>query len=318
MKKILSFLTLGATLFALDFSSEIDTKYKTDFSGSEIPISLKVTGAYSDDSTYAQFEIKGDNSTENITLNKAYVEIYKDKFIYTAGRQPISWGNAFIFNKLNSLTAVNILNPNEKISTLDGLKLRYNLEDSSRAELMVFDVNGSSDNYALRYTTLIKSSELMINYIKKDKDPTNKSSEDINDIILDVKGDLLVGLWVQFAYNLDNNKSFYLIGSDYSYSLFEKTLYVLWEGSYDDNKELLLNYFRYSYGFNDWDSLTGGLMLEEQNKILTTTFSHKLNDQTELNLSHIYTYSDKDSKLVKSGSFNYPKNSIEVQIKAVF
>lgn len=309
MKKIISLFLLTSSLWALDFSTEIGVKYKSDFAASTLPISMKLTGNYSADNFYGELQVTGDE--DKLDLGKVYGEIYKDKLTLTFGRQPISWGNAFIFNRLNSLTNLNMLNPNEKNTNLDGIKIKYSLNDSSRVEGMVFSINDNSDNYALRYTTLIKNYEIMANYIKKNKEGQSPA---VNDIILDVKGDLLVGLWFQYAYGIDTEKSFYLLGSDYSLNLAENTLYLLWEGSYDESNSLLLNYFRYTYSFNDWTGLSGGLLLRENEKAISTTLNHKLNDNVEVNLSHIYT----DSNVFKKMNNYKNSNAIEFEMKAVF
>lgn len=306
MKKILGFLILGVQLLALDFTTEIDSKYQTDFKTSSIPINLKLTSNYSSNNIYSEFQIEGDNITNTLDLSKAYGEVYKDKLTLTFGRQPISWGNAYIFNRLNSITRVNILNPSEKTSTLDGIKFKYALADSSRLEAIVFEENDASDNYALRYSFLVKNYELMFNYLNK--------NDKTNEIIFDLKGDMVVGIWTQYAYSFETNSSFYLLGTDYSFSFFDKTLYLLWEGSYDENKSLLLNYFRYNYGFSDWTSLNGGLLVYKDQSVLTTTLNHKLNDEVELNLSYVYI----DSLLYQNLTKNSAKNKIELQIKAVF
>lgn len=309
MNKIIMLILLSSSIWALDFSTEINSKYKSDFATSTAPLNLKLTGNYTGDNFYGELQILGNES--QVEIGKAYGEVYKSRLTLSFGRQPISWGNAFIFNRLNSLTSLNLLNPNEKNGVLDGIKVKYNLNDSSRVEAMVFNVKDESDNYALRYTTLIKNYEFMANYIKKNKEDSVPA---INDIIFDIKGDLGVGIWVQYAYGIDNKKSFYLLGSDYSFNLADKTLYLLWEGSYNESSELLLNYFRYSYSFNDWTGLSGGLLLQESDKAINTTLNHKLNDQVELNLSHIYT----DSEMFKKMNNYKNNNAVELEIKAVF
>lgn len=158
----------------------------------------------------------------------------------------------------------------------------------------------------------------MLNYIKKNTDLKVEGSESANDIILDLKGDLGIGIWTQCAYSFDNKKNFYLMGIDYSFAINEKTLYLLYEGSYDENKDLFLNYGRYEYGFNEWNSLKGGLLNQEKNNLLTTTINHKLNDNLELNLSYIYVYLDNDSQIGKKLSSTYSRNNIELEIKAIF
>ena len=317
MKKWISYFLLATSVFSLDFSTEIDATYQTDFSSNNTPVTLKLNGEHSTDNIYGQFEIKADSETEELELTKAYAETYKRNSTLTFGRQPISWGNAYIFNRLNNLTSINILNPNEKTATLDGIKLKHSI-GNSRVEGIVFNVNDSSDNYALRYTTLIKNSELMLNYVKKEADLEVAGSESTNDFILDFKGDLGVGIWTQFSYSFDTHKNFYLLGIDYSLTLFDQTLYLLNENSYDSNKELLLNYFRYEYGFNEWTGIKGGLMIQEKNSILTTTVSHKLNDEIEINLSHIFTNLDEASSVGSKLKNTYSKNNLELQIKAVF
>lgn len=312
MKKLFLFWLLAINIYSINFQTEVDAKYQNDFEESILPISLKLTGNYLDDNIFSEFQIKG--SEDDLLLTKAYGEIYKNKLTYTFGRQPISWGNSYIFNKMNVLTSVNILNPGEKDNTLDGMKIKYNLSNDSKLEGIVFNVN-TADNYGLKYSTLIDNYDFQLSYIKKEKlDPSNIKEEEINDLIFEFKGDLILGLWGQIAHSFEYDKNYYVLGSDYSVSLFDKTLYLLWEGNYSEKTELLLNYFRYSYNFSEWTSLSGGILAKENEQVVTTSVNHKLNDAVELNFSHIFLNSEMYKNLMKINS----ENKIELQLKAVF
>lgn len=313
MKKLLVFCLLLINIYAVNFQTEIDAKYQSDFEESTLPISLKLTGNYLDDNIFSEFQIKG--SEEDLLLIKAYGEIYKDKFTYTFGRQPVSWGNSYIFNKMNVLTSVNILNPGEKDNTLDGIKIKYNLPKDSKLEAVVFNVN-TADNYGLKYSTVVDNYEYQLSYIKKEKqDQLSNKEEKINDLIFEFKGDLVLGLWGQVAHSFEYDKNNYVLGADYSFAPFDKTLYLLWEGNYSEKTELLLNYFRYNYNFNQWTSLNGGILAKENEQVITTSVNHKLNDAVELNLSYIKVNMDKETKKYMEINF---ENKIELQLKAVF
>ena len=322
MKKLIIFGIMAMEMMAMDFTKEIGVKYRSDSEDYNLPISLKLNGSQSFDKFYTEIEVK--NSIEksskiekidyDFQVSKAYGEYYGEKYTLTLGRQTISWGNAFIFNRLNSLNQINILNPTEKNSFLDGVKLKVNVGDSQRLEAIVFENNDSFENYALRYTRLMDTTELMLNYIKREKDMKNPRDKGINDIIIDVKGDLLVGLWGQYSYNFDRDKNSYLLGVDYSFAPFDKTLYLLLESSYEEENKLFLNYFRYNYSINDWNSLSGGILFKEGEKVVTTSINHKLNDFVELNLSHIYLDSSSYKQLMQIKG----DNTIELEIKAVF
>ena len=322
MKKLIIFGFMAMEMMAMDFTKEIGVKYRSDSEDYNLPISLKLNGSQSFDKFYTEIEVKNSieksSKTEKIDydfqVSKAYGEYYGEKYTLTLGRQTISWGNAFIFNRLNSLNQINILNPTEKNSFLDGVKLKVNVGDSQRLEAIVFENNDSFENYALRYTRLMATTELMLNYIKREKDMKNPRDKGINDIIIDVKGDLLVGLWGQYSYNFDRDKNSYLLGVDYSFAPFDKTLYLLLESSYEEENKLFLNYFRYNYSINDWNSLSGGILFKEGEKVVTTSINHKLNDFVELNLSHIYLDSSSYKQLMQIKG----DNTIELEIKAVF
>ena len=322
MKKLIIFGIMAMEMMAMDFTKEIGVKYRSDSEDYNLPISLKLNGSQSFDKFYTEIEVKNSieksSKTEKIDydfqVSKAYGEYYGEKYTLTLGRQTISWGNAFIFNRLNSLNQINILNPTEKNSFLDGVKLKVNVGDSQRLEAIVFENNDNFENYALRYTRLMATTELMLNYIKREKDMKNPRDKGINDIIIDVKGDLLVGLWGQYSYNFDRDKNSYLLGVDYSFAPFDKTLYLLLESSYEEENKLFLNYFRYNYSINDWNSLSGGILFKEGEKVVTTSINHKLNDFVELNLSHIYLDSSSYKQLMQIKG----DNTIELEIKAVF
>jgi hypothetical protein len=66
----------------------------------------------------------------------------------------------------------------------------------------------------------------------------------------------------------------------------------------------------------DWNQC--GLMIQKKISILTTTVSHKLNDEIEINLSHIFTNFDEASSIGSKLKNTYSKNNLELQIKAVF
>lgn len=312
MKKIFFMLIILYSLEALEFQSEIESKYQTDFEKSQIPIFFSLNAVYRENDTYSEFKIKG--SKEDLKLEKAYSEIYTGNYTLTFGRQPVSWGNSYIFNRMNSLTGINILNPKEKNNTLDGLKIKYTGLNNEKTEFVVFDVN-KANNYALRQSVLVKNYELQINYIKKEK--SNLSApldEDINDLIFEFKGDLLLGIWGQIAHSFQYDKNYYVLGLDYNFPFFQKNLYLLWEGTYSEKNKLFLNYFRYNIPFNQWTSLSGGLLISEGEQVLTTSINHKINDIVELNLSQIYADSESYKKLMGLNT----RNSLELQLKAVF
>ena len=77
MKKWISYFLLATSVFSLDFSTEIDATYQTDFSSNNTPITLKLNGEHSTDNIYRQFEIKADSETEELELTKAYGDIVK-------------------------------------------------------------------------------------------------------------------------------------------------------------------------------------------------------------------------------------------------
>jgi len=215
---------------------------------------------------------------------------------------------------MNVLTSVNILNPGEKDNTLDGIKIKYNLAKDSKLEAVVFNVN-TADNYGLKYSTVLDNYEYQLSYIKKEKlDQLSNKEEKINDLIFEFKGDLVLGLWAQVAHSFEYDKNNYVLGVDYSFAPFDKTLYLLWEGNYSEKTELLLNYFRYNYNFNQWTSLNGGILAKENEQVITTSVNHKLNDAVELNLSYIFLNSEMYKNIMNISS----DNKIELQLKAVF
>ena len=321
MKKLFLFCLSLINLYSIELQTEIDTKFQSDFSESNIPITLSLTGQYSNNDIFSEFQVKG--TEDELTLSKAYGEVSKNDFSYTFGRMPVSWGNAYIFNRMNALTGVNIINPEDKNSTLDGMKIKYISPNNSKTEAIIFNVN-TADNYAIKQSFLIDNCEVQLNYIKREKEsplsPTEEkindlifvspTEEKINDLIFEFKGDLVLGIWGQVARSFEYDKNYYVLGLDYSFSPFEKTLYLLWEGSYNERTELLPNYFRYNFSYNEWNALSGGLLLTEGEQVLTTTFNRKINDAVELNLSHVYL----NKKLMKIES----KNKIELQLKATF
>lgn len=59
-EKIISILSFANKyIYAVNFQTEIDAKYQSDFEESTLPISLKLTGNYLDDNIFSEFQIKG-------------------------------------------------------------------------------------------------------------------------------------------------------------------------------------------------------------------------------------------------------------------
>ena len=100
------------------------------------------------------------------------------------------------------------------------------------------------------------------------------------------------------------------------YQVVDKTNTKLEVLPYGSNKPVVVTYPITEAQLLQWR--VGGLMIQEKNSILTTTISHKLNDEIEINLSHIFTNLDEVSSVGSKLKNTYSKNNLELQIKAVF
>lgn len=239
---------------------------------------------------YTEFSLIGEEGADPaIDLYRGYLEYYIDDLTLSAGRQTISWGHSYIFNLSDVFNQIDIEDPKSDKRGLDSIRFKYSLSDMSRLELIGFKSDEKDENFAGRYTFLIDDFEVMMNYfyITVPSPITNKIEKNER-IVLEVKGDMIVGVWGQISYDRYETDDLYTLvtGIDYNFDLYQKNVYTALEGFY--NKEGGGTYFTYNLRINESFEFYQGCLLIGDGVYLNTTLNYIYNDY--MNFEFTYNY----------------------------
>lgn len=298
MKKIIISLLFASSLSALDFSAELKSSYRLEnFEESSTPIEAKLFANYGEEDFFTEFAIIANGSEENpVEIYRAYVELYKDDLTISLGRQMLLWGNTFIFNGANVFNKIDIEDPRAESIGVDSLRLKYNLTDLSRAEAIVFDNGVSNDNYGFRYTFTLSNFEVMANYLNYKKEyPVGNSlvSMRSEDIVLEVKGDIGIGIWSQYinkrVEDMEDKNSI-VLGGDYSFDINGNFLYTVAESIYLIEDKKASFYLMYNYTLGDDIVWSQGTIFdgEFESKFITNNLTYVYNDYVDIKIAYNY------------------------------
>ncbi len=298
MKKIIISLLLASSLNALDFSAELKSSYRLEnFKESNSPIEAKLFANYGEEDFFSEFAIIATGNEEKpVDVYRAYVELYKDNLTISLGRQMLLWGNTFIFNGANVFNKVDIENPKAESIGIDSLRLKYNVSDLSRAEAIVFDNGVSNDNYGLRYTFTFSNFEFMANYLNYKKEypiENNLIPLRSEDIILEVKGDIGIGIWSQYKNKRIENmedKNSVVLGGDYSFDINGNFLYTVAESIYLIEDKKASFYLMYNYTLREDIMWSQGTIFDRdfESTFLTNNLTYVYNDYIDIKIAYNY------------------------------
>jgi len=281
MKKLIyvliTFFEILSFSFGMEFNGELNNIFVLEEMKNEKLINqVKLSANVSNDDILSKITLEGNTGTNEVILYEGYVESYKKNFVLTLGKQRLTWGLGYLFNPANNYFAViNPEDPKVEVEGINSMKLRYNIGELSRLEGIVFEnkVKDKEIDYGLRYTTIFNEWEVMIDYFKKD-----------NNFILETKGNLGIGIWGIWT-SQDNN---IVIGEDYSFEIWDRSLYIMNENMYIKAEEKWIDYISYSY---QWDEVLGFSQIltyypNQKSYYINNSINYLINDYMDINFSY--------------------------------
>ena len=182
-----------------------------------------------------------------IKLDRAYLQITKEKYQFTAGIQRISLGKSFIWSPFDVFNRINTLEPQEEKRGVNSFLFKYYPSNLSRI-MLIFSpgetIGESRAGLLVDFNCMNTDFELGI---IRDYDGFRKRTV----AGINLKGEKEIGYWIELAYIREKNflsptlleKDFhwyrnYIIGADYTLGIGN--------GIY-----LMAEYFNYDLGVND-------------------------------------------------------------------
>lgn len=159
------------------------------------------------------------------SLERLYLDYTRGLYDLRLGKQAINFGSAQIWNPVNFIDANSPLDFNVEKKGIYAVRLRRMLNELSQIFLIVsYPDEDNNETLSLLGTNAIYGSMEFKMFIGDDR------LEEEYLYGLDIKGDLVVGYWVEAAYHQkeheeENNEDYYsyVLGLDYSFPIFETT-----------------------------------------------------------------------------------------------
>ena len=296
MKRLCTFIFLIAfsEVFSIDYFGEVEgTQRFKSYNSSNGYIELILGAEHQEKNFYSQISIKATDDPEDyLELYRGYLELYGDSTTFSAGRQMIVWGSAYIFNGADVFNEVDLENPRSDKDGLDSLRLKYNLQNMSRLEGVVFKNSARDNNIGARYTFLVDNYEFMANYFHYDKKNPFGEAVKNEDVVLELKGDAGIGVWSQLIHKESegSGQNAVVLGGDYSFDLSGNLLYTLAETIYIKEEDTGAIYLRYNYVVSEDIEVFQSLLADGEISYLylRSGFTYKLNDYFNIQVSYNY------------------------------
>lgn len=316
VKFFIVFILLSFSFYSVEIEGDIKGIYSVDdLNNGTNDFEAKVYLSKSKKNLFTEVSFIADD--EEVEVYRAYLDLYKDKLKTTIGKQAVYWGNSYIFNNINLIfNEINLENPREETYGVNSLDIKYNFGPFSRSEFMIFEKEEKSDNYAIRHTFTISNFEFMAAYF----DYKSMEEKKNQDFIFEIKGDLGIGFWTQYASKKEENErhDIFVAGGDYSFNVNGKTLYCLLEGAYDFYLKSGGIYLMYSYSFREDIMWTQGFVNAGYMNFVTSKLTYLYSDDVDLNL--IYNYYDDINSYFEDYREEKEeiKNKISLEVKVYF
>ncbi|WP_319370392.1 hypothetical protein [uncultured Ilyobacter sp.] len=288
------FLILVSEVFSLNYFGEVEgTQRFRSYNKSNGYLELILGAEHMEEDFYSQVSIMAtDDPSDHLDLYRGYVEFYRDSTTFSVGRQMLVWGSAYLFNGADVFNELELENPRSEKEGLDSVRIKYNLENMSRLEGVVFKNSVRDDNLGARYTFLVDNYEFMANYFHYDKKNSAGESVKNEDIVLEVKGDAGIGVWSQLIHRESDSspQNSIVLGGDYSFDLSGNLFYTLIETIYISEENRGAAYLRYNYVVSEDVEVFQSLLMDAGISYfyLRSGFNYKLNDYFNLQISYNY------------------------------
>ena len=192
------------------------------------------------------------NDNVTIDLDRAYVDLYFKRFDLSIGKQRVALGVSYVWAPLDIFNRVNILEPKEEKPGANAIKLYVPLGASSSITAVFSpDEDFQTSRSALRGKFHIAGVDLGLTYIRW-------GQRDLSVYGLDLRGENVVGWWVEAGYFVFPGREETKIAAGFDYTFpIGNGVYWLSEYYYDSSGEkdplkydynLLLNGDRFTLG----------------------------------------------------------------------
>ena len=291
MKKIILLFILFRGAFALEPFLDLEGEYRLqNFDRSRWQYETIGGVTHDGEDWYAETSLIGEEgSGPEVSLYTGYLEYYAGDLTLSGGRQMISWGHSYIFNLSDVFNEIDIEDPRGDKRGVDSLRVRYSAGDASRVEVVGFKADEKDDNFAGRYTFLWEDYEFMLNYFNiTEVSPVTEKVEETERYVLEAKGDMVIGVWCQLSYDKFQRDRVHtlVLGGDYNFDLYGKTLYTAAEGIF--SKELSGLYMTYNLRINEAVEFYQGYLLTQGRRYINSTLNYIYNDYVNFDLAHNY------------------------------
>ncbi|WP_028855704.1 hypothetical protein [Psychrilyobacter atlanticus] len=291
MKIFILFFFITQLCFSIDYFLELRGDYSLQNYEENYWYYKGIAGLrHEGENFYTELSLIGEEGADpSVDLYRGYLEYYIDDLTLSAGRQTISWGHGYIFNFSDVFNEIDIEDPKSDKRGVDSIRFKYSLSDMSRLEFIGFKTDEKDENFAGRYTFLIDDFEVMMNYFHiAQPSPITGKIEKNERIVLETKGDLIIGVWGQISYDKYETDDLYTLvaGIDYNFNLYQKNVYTAMEGFY--NKEGGGTYFTYNLRINESFEFYQGCLLIDDGGYLNTTLNYIYNDYVNFEFAYNY------------------------------
>lgn len=230
----------------------------------------------------------GNSMDTALDLPYSYVEIYPAWGLLGIGRQPIHWGEGYIFNIVDIFNPIHFQPDQEKEVGIEAAVCRWYGPNLQIETVFAPESAMTDSRYGLRVRTMLNKFDYTVNFLRN----TSIFGQELI-YALETKGQVgkaAVGIWGQLGYSVFEKKDDCLsvvIGSDYTLPI-GNGLYVLGELLYSSDQEYA--FFKTSYTHSNY--LTWGLdlfhNLLEKSGIYQGSLSYLFMDDIEFSIKTIH------------------------------
>jgi len=291
MKKIILLLIIFRGALALEPFFDLEGEYRLQ-NYEESQWYYKSIGGlrHGEEDYYTEVSLIGEEGEDpELAFYTGYLEYYSGDLTLSGGRQRISWGHGYIFNLSDVFNEVDIEDPGSEKRGVDSLRLRYSTGDMSRLEFVGFKTDEKDENFAGRYTFLWENYEFMANYFNTvEVSPVSGKAEKNERYVLEVKGDMVIGVWSQVSYaEFEGDKVYTLVlGGDYNFDLYGMALYTAAEGIFSEESSGI--YLTYRLRIDEAFEFYQGYIFSQGSRYINSTLNYIYNDYVNFEVAYNY------------------------------
>ncbi|MCK5780292.1 MAG: hypothetical protein KAH04_04690 [Psychrilyobacter sp.] len=315
---ILLFLMLFNTSFSLEPFLELITDYRLQNYEESYLYYRGIGGIkHRSDFYYTEISIIGEEGSDpELDLFRGYIEVFHEDYSLAVGRQTLNWGVGYMFNLASVFDIKEFIDPKSEKSGTDSAIFKYSSPSMARFELAWFNSDISHKNFASRYTFLIDDFEFMGNYFyTKQFFHESRKVEENNKVVLEVKGDIGIGIWGQLGYDDFQSKDYIttVLGADYNFELLNRYIYTIIETEYNEYISGL--FLSYNFSPTENTNFQQGYSIINDDWFITNAITYTYNDYLEFQFLYNYFHQNGVQKIKTNN--NKQKLENEVTLRAI-